>query len=361
MGIANSVSWFDSTISLVPKGLQYHYRDLYTATLPDVSFLVRLVFSYLDDFVVAAPNLDFAARQVAAFDITCKYLGLLTLPTKFEPPVSSQTILGVVYSAMLQSVALKDKKPGKILDLLTDFSQSDIWKAKEIEKLCGNLVWLSFFLPRIRAFTTPILLALVLANAAPKKFIRRSAYPALVKSTAESLSFLIYIVGLDPCNSQFRFLDLYDNRRIVSFTDAVGFELSAKNPSPGCIAGFFDAPQGLQPFAFAIPWAVFRSFLPKLGEFHEPHINYLELMTPIILFVWLCTFYPRFVQHHRFVIKFDSQVAQFWINNGRVSTFPFCRLMMLLALYEWKYNCKVVIIFVKGAHNPADALSRKPF
>ena len=63
------------------------------------------------------------------------------------------------------------------------------------------------------------------------------------------------------------------------------FELSAKNINTGCIAGFFDAPHDIQPFAFAIPWAVFRAFLPKLEEFYEPHINYLKLMIPIILFV----------------------------------------------------------------------------
>ena len=197
--------------------------------------------------------MDFAARQVAAFDLTCKYLGLLTLPTKFEPPATSQTILGVVYSSLVGSVALKDKKPQKILALLEHFDSSDVWKAKDIEGICGNLVWLSFFLPRIRAFTTPILIALVIANAAPKKFIKRSMYPALVSSTSECLSFLMHVVRLDPCNSQIRFLDLYKSRRIVSYTDAVGFELSSKNPSPGCVAGFFDAPPGLSPFAFAIP------------------------------------------------------------------------------------------------------------
>ena len=100
---------------------------------------------------------------------------------------------------------------------------------------------------------------------------------------------------------------------------------------------------------------------PPNPVFDEPHINYLELLAPIILFIWLCHFFPAFVKNHEFIIKLDSRVAQFWINNGRVSTFPFCGLLQLLAIFEWRYNCKVTMIFVKGTKNPADALSRKPF
>ena len=348
-------------MSLVPKGLQHHHEELFTASVSTVTFLIRLVFSYLDDFIFAGFNFHFCALQVAAFDKACEMLGLLTLPSKFEPPATSQTILGVVYSALLGSVALKDKKPDKVRALLESFESRDVWRAKDIESLCGNLVWLSFFLPRIRAFVTPILIALVIANATPKKFIQRSLYPQLMKPTSDALKFLIYVVSLDPCNDVFRFLDLYPARKIISYTDASGFELSPKNPSPGCIAGFFDAPPGLSPFAFAIPWATIQAFLPNSKELVKPHINYLELVAPIILFLWLCIFYPKFVKHHMFVIKLDSQVTQFWVNNGRVSTLPFCYLLQLLAIFEWRYDCKVVIIYIKGTRNPADCLSRRPF
>ena len=166
-------------------------------------------------------------------------------------------------------------------------------------------------MPRIRAFTTPLLLALVIANASPTKSINRLAHGNLFKSTTECVKFIIYVVSLDSCNPVYRFLDLYKARRIISFTDASGFERNIKNPSPGCIAGFFDAPSGMAPFAFAIPWAVFQVFLPKTAAFHEPHINYLELMAPIILFVWLCLFFPKFVRNHKFIFKIDSRVAQF--------------------------------------------------
>ena len=126
MGVSNSVSWFDNVMSLVPKGLMHHYKDLFTSSVPDLSFLIRMVFSYLDDFVFAAWNFDFAARQVAAFDVVSKYLGLLTLPSKFEPPVTSQTILGVVFSSLLGCVALKNKKPEKIKSMLIAFQQKFI-------------------------------------------------------------------------------------------------------------------------------------------------------------------------------------------------------------------------------------------
>jgi hypothetical protein len=156
-------------------------------------------------------------------------------------------------------------------------------------------------------------------------------------------------------------LGLYKTRKIISFTDASGFEQNVKNPTPGAIAGFFSAPRHFTPFAFCIPWQAIRVFLPANSVFDKPHINYLELMTPIILFIWLCLFFPNFVKNHEFIIKIDSKVAQFWINNGRVSTFPFCSLLQLLAIFEWRYNCKVTMIYIKGTKNPADALSRKPF
>ena len=99
-----------------------------------------MVFSYLDDFVFAAWTFDFAARQVATFDAVCKYLGLISLPSKFEPPATAQTILGVLYSSMLGCVTLKDKKPKKIQNMLEAFQAKTFWSAKEIESLCGNLV-----------------------------------------------------------------------------------------------------------------------------------------------------------------------------------------------------------------------------
>jgi hypothetical protein len=85
-----------------------------------------LVFSYLDDFIFAGHNFHFCAPQVAAFDQACEFLGLLTLKKKFEPPATSQTILGVVYSALTKSVALKDQKPEKILALLESFDLKDV-------------------------------------------------------------------------------------------------------------------------------------------------------------------------------------------------------------------------------------------
>ena len=115
----------------------------------------------------------------------------------------------------------------------------------------------------------------MLANAVPKKLFNRTLHPKLAKATSESLRFLIYVVRLNPCNQVERFLGLYPMRRIVSYTDASGFEISLKNPSPGCIAGFFDAPPGMSAFAFAIPWATLYAFLPTSDELFQPHINYL--------------------------------------------------------------------------------------
>ena len=151
---------------------------------------------------------------------------------------------------------------------------------------------------------------LVLANATSDGRIRLDRYPELHAAALVSLNFLIFVVSLDPKCSVYRFLDLYPTRSIICYSDAAGWEKSVRNPSPGCIGGYFDAPDFVRPFAFAIPWYVFRAYLPSMQVFVRPHINYLELMGPIILIVWLALFYPTFVRGRRFIIKIDSRVAQ---------------------------------------------------
>lgn len=119
-------------------------------------------------------------------------------------------------------MALKDKKPQKIAQLLVAFSLQSIWQATEIQELCGNLIWLAFFLPRIRAFTTPLLMFLVLANTTSDGRIRLDRYPELHAAALVSLNFLIFVVSLNPKCSVYRFLDLYPTRSIMCYSDAAG-------------------------------------------------------------------------------------------------------------------------------------------
>ena len=58
-------------------------------------------------------------------------------------------------------------------------------------------------------------------------------------------------------------------------------------------------------------------------------------------------------------VLLDSQVAVAWLLNGRVPSFPFYRLMIFIAFIEWKMNCIIMPVWIKGTKNPADALTRK--
>ena len=77
-----------------------------------------------NDFVVRAKGFDKTARQYAIFWVITDKLGLVALPSKFEPPSESQTILGVLYNFISKTVALKSPKSVmkvvEVLDSLID-------------------------------------------------------------------------------------------------------------------------------------------------------------------------------------------------------------------------------------------------
>ena len=77
------------------------------------------------------------------------------------------------------------------------------------------------------------------------------------------------------------------------------------------------------------------------------------------MLVWIYLEFPEFLRNKRILLKMDSQVAVAWLLNGRVPSFPFYRLMIFLAFIEWKMNCIILPVWIKGTKNPADALTRK--
>ena len=165
-----------------------------------------MLWSYLDDYMCAALTISEALQQYAAFKAVCEELGLVCLPSKFQPPTEEQTILGIVYNSLHKMVALKEGKPQSVYTRLKEFAELEIWSAKAIQEVCGDLIWTSFILPRIRAFVTPIILLLIIALNAPSASVIRANHPQLNAEAISSLDFLLAVLRLDPGCSVYRFL-----------------------------------------------------------------------------------------------------------------------------------------------------------
>ena len=338
MGSSNSPAQFDITMSAVTLALVFHRPDLFASdpALDSSISNLRLLFSYLDDFMCAARDLTHAAQQYAFFSVIGGWLGLVFLPSKFEPPSQEQTLLGLIYNSIHKVVALKQKIPLKVFMLLEDLKAACTWSVKEIQVVLGNLIWVSFALPKLRAFTTPFILLMCHANSSSSGRVVRAAFPELSKAADDSLELIMLILAVDPSISVFMFLGVMTTLQSFPCSDASGWEICPKNVSSGTLGGFFLHPDVQKSIAFSLPWAtVLQFFPPDFQEKHAMlHINYLEFASAWILLVWLVLAFPKLVRHRRIILKLDSQVAIAWIFNGRCSTFPFYRLMQFVAFLE---------------------------
>ena len=101
---------------------------------------LRILWSYLDDFTGAAKDFDKTARQYAVFKVITEKLGLVALPSKFEPPSESQPILGVLYNSLSKTVALKSAKSvTKVVTVLDSIIEKDTWSVDSIQEVLSNL------------------------------------------------------------------------------------------------------------------------------------------------------------------------------------------------------------------------------
>ena len=161
MGTSNSVAHFNVCMAAHVRACIFHRPDLFSNTKklaalkelpfplsinplghtsPSIAYKLRLLFNYLDDFICGASDLSHAARQWGYFSAISTFLGLVFLPSKFEPPSQVQTILGIVYNSIQKIIALKKGKPQKIAKIVRDFANAAVWSAHDIQVVCGNLI-----------------------------------------------------------------------------------------------------------------------------------------------------------------------------------------------------------------------------
>ena len=74
------------------------------------------------------------------FKIISEKLGLIALPSKFEPPMEAQPVLGILYSSASKTVALKSQKSvTKVTNALELLLKKDSWSVEVIQKAMGNI------------------------------------------------------------------------------------------------------------------------------------------------------------------------------------------------------------------------------
>ena len=126
MGGKNSVAQFELIVSSFTTALVFRRPDLFSKDPKDNDHNLRLLFSYLDDFMCAAKSIQQSAMQYAFLMVIGGWLGLIFKPSKMEPPAQVQSFLGIIYNSIHKCIALKDKAPKKIIDIVTSFKNAAV-------------------------------------------------------------------------------------------------------------------------------------------------------------------------------------------------------------------------------------------
>ena len=249
MGLKLSPAWFEDVIQSVTKGILFHRPDLFFSKENEI-----LLYSYLDDFMIGAGTrhgsltdaMAHSLQQQAYLRGIASFLGLTFKTSKFEVPCEWQKLLGLTLNTALQTVALKDGKALKVVNLIDKVLQSKKWELLLLQKVAGNTIWLSMILPRIQSYATPLIDLITMINKVEEKQVLRYRSVGLDQEAVRSLKFLRSIFAHDPKVHINTFLNLKGGSRFKFWSDASGYDspltptkARQKNPTPGFCASFF--------------------------------------------------------------------------------------------------------------------------
>ena len=365
----------------------FHRPDLFK-TADNVS----LLYSYLDDFMCGAGfwsgsltnAFNHALQQMAYLHTVGNWLGLSFKDTKMELPSTRHALLGLTLDTLQRSCSLKPGKASKVAVLIDEMLGAQTWKLKELQKLCGNTVWLSMILPRVRSYLTP---AIEMQKRIPqlKGSFPKSKLPNLDEELIRSMKFLRSVFLIDPAVHVNRFLRLLPTHKTILWSDASGFENLSKNPTPGRLASIF-----LPPFS-RMSEVVFRysdwlDILPLIQSVTEISgtdwwseakscsrldlrkkdlgIAYLELTAAILTFieVLLLAFKSqrtwKRLRRKNIILKCDNANVVSWFAKGRCRYYPWNKLLEFIFLIELILQCRIVVEWVGSDHQEADGLTR---
>jgi len=189
-----------------------------------------LLFSYLDDYLGGAGffqgslqnAIQHSLNQVTYIQSMGLWLGLTFKRQKMEVPQSYQALLGITLDLLQRNLSLKPGKAVKVADMIDDILSHLMWDKKSLQSLCGNTVWLSCLLPRIRAYITP---PVEMTKRIPGKTgaIQKGTFPVLDAEMTRALQFLKEIFAIDPAVHIYKYLNLLPINKCVIWSDASGY------------------------------------------------------------------------------------------------------------------------------------------
>ena len=387
MGLKNSPSWFETLIQSFTKAVIFHRPDLYKSKEN-----VQILYSYLDDFMGGAGSFKgtiqeataHALEQIAYLKTIGNWLGLSFKTSKMEPPRSHQALLGITLDTLQRTCSLKPGKASKVIGLIDELLKAKSWSLKLMEKLCGNTVWLSMILPRIRAYLAPAIEISRRIPQVPRATFPKKALPVLDEDMIRSLKFLRAVYMVDPAVHVNKFLRLLKTHKTVLWSDASGFEKLSSNPTPGRLASVF-----LPPFAkttelifritdwkdilkvirgisgvssFAWDDAVSCSKLDTRNE--DLGIAYLELAAVMLTLIELLllashstkTF--KRIRRKNIILKCDNLNVCQWFQKGRVRYYPWNHCLEFIFLLEMVLQCRIILEWVPSMDQKADPFTR---
>ena len=388
MGIKNSPAWFEGCIQSFTKATIARCPQLYGGYDN-----LKLLYSYLDDFMGGShpgcsslqSALNHSAHQMAFMKEIGRWLGLRFLNTKMEVPLSQQNLLGITLDTLHNSCSLKAGKASKIAALIDKMLFGDSWLVNDLQKLCGNTIWASMILPRLRAFMTPVIeiqKSFPTSRSGTKETsLKKGIYPHLDMELLRSLEFIKPIFLIDPSVHIYKFLKLLPTHRSVIYSDASGYELDSNNPTPGRLGSLF-----VYPFAKAstavcavsdwkdilslilreyntlssLPYSRFPS---NHQEFQIAYLELAALFLTLLEILRLITnanakkLFKRFFRK-TIIFKCDNSNVVTWMNKGRTRFHPWNRLFEFILILEIILECRFITEWVPSREQLADQLTR---
>ena len=376
MGASNSPCTFHTVIASFVKGMIFHYPELFGGKKN-----YELLRSFIDDFMIAAGQKchsrkeahKIALQQLAMMQLFGDFLGIKFLPTKMMYPKQSQTLLGLVFNTLYQSVALKMGKAAKFAKLIKKLLNSEKWDTKELQSFCGNLIWVSNIIPKLNGFASPIIE--LLKHFKHAKSILPKKCPALYEDCIRVLNFVLPIIETDPSVHVKKFLGKLKLQKPAAYSDASGFEFEKKNPTPGTLACLFPHPKAS--FAFKIEWhdlvknVTFSHADKQLfnlsharphgrPSMKHPSIAFLEFSSMCLNIIRFNNLNLRSGAYQRRWIRLacDNTNSVGWLNGGRCPFFPFSRLSEFVVLAELRMESTFSAFYVKSEKQLADGFTR---
>ena len=377
MGWRRSAQIFEKCFQLFTLILVFNFPNQYTS---DKEALWRKLYSWLDDALNSnsAPKLhqSFQAALQAYLTMrwTARYVGIILSKKKDEPPSQIQNALGFRINTISKLISLK---PGKALAYAHDIStflQSGNFCLESLERLHGKLNHTSFILPVLKSLLPPLTEAYT-STTPPSK--------SLIKEVHHVLSVVVPLLQMDPAVTFKRFKGIFPRSFPVSYTDAAGFT-ARDRALPGGIAGVCPQFKGQvpSPFRNCFWWTAWplmiqkaglkrralshlhhRSFpsSTKNGDPHKPPIAYLELLGFIMHFLVLTKLFRVSLENCTLIFNTDSTAVLFWGHKFRLARYPWYRLIAVLPLLEFLFDCRVLIRWIPSELQLADGASRGKF